>query len=215
MPLSCAHILEHERENVPQLLVALRCSSFLKYKGVCQHWLFSWSPCHLILDPARHKLRILRMLQQPACSVGDKMSVAECGLGCHMEWLIMGRFCLVSQIKCSTLTAPRHPIPIPLCTSHPTAETCFLCFIVVPSGCSPDPVLRGSDHRQGSERLAHDWVHAASADAHQDGGPGGSMPCAREARAQMACGRLLCESAWGMKGWEAKRKFKSGYTEYI
>lgn len=43
------------------------------------------------------------MLQQPGCSVGDKMSVAECGMGCHMEWLIRGGFCLISQIKRSTL----------------------------------------------------------------------------------------------------------------
>lgn len=81
--LSSGHILEEVGENVPQLLAALRCSSFLKYKGACQHWLFSWSPCLLILDLARHNLRILKMLQQPGCSVGDKMSVAECGLMSH------------------------------------------------------------------------------------------------------------------------------------
>ena len=63
------------------------------------------------------------MLQQPGCSVGDKMSVAECGLGCHMEWLIIGRFCLISQIKHSTLlTALKHPILILICIIPPNIK---------------------------------------------------------------------------------------------
>lgn len=78
------------------------------------------------------------MLQQPGCSVGGKMSVAECGLGCHMEWLIIGRFCLISQIKHSTLTALKPAILILICISHPTSKHDLSLY------CDPFRLFAGS-----------------------------------------------------------------------
>lgn len=83
------------------------------------------------------------MLQQPGCSVGDKMSVAECGLGCHMEWLIMeGFFPLISQIKCST---PRqHSSAVLICDCTPKADI-FLSQNM-PAGC-PQTLFGGAATR--------------------------------------------------------------------
>lgn len=75
------------------------------------------------------------MLQQPGCSVGGKMSVAECGLGCHMEWLIIGRFCLISQIKPSALTALNQLFSFLF--AYPTQhQGMIFLYIMIPSGCS-------------------------------------------------------------------------------
>ena len=134
------------------------------------------------------------MLQQPGCSVGGKMSVAECGLGCHMEWLIIGRFCLISQIKHSTLTAPKPAILILICISHPTSKhdlslyhDPFRLFTIVFWGEVTTV--------HSTEKLVNHQVIWACANASL---AQGESDCSRfsicEDCVLMAFGRLLCES---------------------
>lgn len=151
------------------------------------------------------------MLHQPGCSVGDKMSVAECGLGCHMEWLIMERFLSHFPNKMQhTLTALRHTPHPHLRTPPSIRQLHFLkswYLQVVLQMVFWREVTRAQG-KKACQMLSDDWVQMPT------GGPG----------------KMLLLLLWGLYanglwqaapwehlvyGWEAHRlKFKLSFAQH-